>query len=94
MALVEVEEAVEARMKNSTWVSSTRSSDFIVGAGGPGGVRLPWAKTFENPGFKTGSSSAAPSKDRRCVFMGALRDVLTPAAPAHDVVNGPRIFDV
>ena len=38
--------AKEIGVRASIW-----SSDFIVGAGAPGGVRLPWANTIESWGM-------------------------------------------
>jgi hypothetical protein len=39
-------------VRGSIW-----SSDFIVGAGGPGGVRLPWAKAVESCELRVASAS-------------------------------------
>src|SRR5205814_1357649 len=49
-------------IRGSTW-----SSVFIVGAGGPGGFRLPWGKALS--GSSKPATPAIPMHRRRRVFM-------------------------
>ena len=48
------------------------ASDFIVGAGAPGGVRLPWAKV-ENSGWRVEQSSSARHANR-VIFIVQVAD--------------------